>query len=1444
MNIYSNLQKAIVANILITLIFLIPSASKAQILYNFTTYNSEKGFAQKDVMKIIQDQSGQMWFATWDGLYRYDGFQFYDYKARPGDGIRLESNRLENICNDKYCIWMRGYNGNISFFNKILLTIDNLPFENYVAQDMQPSLSGGIWIKTTDNRLILASIDSMTRKVKIKVLFKPNQLLIHRVYQDPSGKLWILTSKGIWSYNQKMKLVREGFDCFDLIRQQRYNIFCGTDGRILIINREGTFISKLPTLSTLTSIIRLPNGNMLISTKGDGLFVVSNKFTVIKHFTTSNSQLNSNQIINLKSDTHHDIWFCTGKPGVMRYNSTNNELSLLQMKGEFSIDPSMWKNDVKIVEDRKGNTWISPSGNGLAWFDRTNNRLIPFFDEDKQKEWTAENDVVDMFVDKQDNLWFCGKYTGLQKATSNQQQFHTLDIKSNTESGRDVRGIFQDHEGRIWIGAKNGVISVFDHTFRFLGNLTYNGRIRKESYDNIAHAYCFTEDRNGTIWIGTKYKGLLKLTPKGVLNYNISHFLSDGKPYSLPCNDIFSIYLDRNNRLWLATFGGGISYISLNDPKHRFIHAGNELKTYPMVFNRTRYITSDNKNHIWVGTTHGLICFNENFQDPRHIKFLRYVRDPNDSTSLSYNDVLEIFFTHQGGMYVCTYGGGFCCVDWRNIKHLKFKPFTISNGLRSDIIYSVQEDLHHNLWFASEDGLIKFYPKSERIEIFSSRFFEKNIFINEGQAIRLDNGRLLYPLRNRSVMYFDPLKVKVSSYIPHIIFTRFYIGQTEQLPSSAKGSILRENINYTQSIVLPYNKNSINVEFSALDYRDPDNISYSYQLVGLDRRWNMIGNRHNAIYNSLPPGKYILQVRSTNSDGVWVNNLREIHIIVKPPFWQTGWAILIYLSIIISIIIISAYILFTILRLRQKVNIEREISNLKMKFFTDISHEIRTPLTLISGNIKEIIRKGLPDNNLQERLRVVNKNSNRLLNLVNQMLDIRKIESGKMKLTLQRVDLGLFIKSLMDNFKILAAERQIEFILQKPESPIVIWADSQKLDKIIFNLLSNAFRFTPTGKHITVTLEKSNNGALISVMDEGKGISKENQKKIFEIFNSDDQGSLTHQSHSGIGLALTKELVELHGGKIGLKSELGAGSTFIVYLPQNEPSKNPNADYVVSDKIVESANSFEIESDEKHSETKNRTNYSNNTLLIVEDNIEMREFICMILREDYNILEAENGLKGLKMALEKQPDLIISDYMMPIMDGIEMVKTLRSNMQTSHIPIIILSAKTDEESKIKGFDTGADSYIEKPFSADILRARINNLIERRKDLQRTFQQKYIEKKDKVLSTVNEADKLFMDKLTKILEENISNDALNVDDVAAMMGISRSVYFKKLKSLTGLGPNDFLKGLRMQRAAELIDKGLYCNFDIATIVGIGDAHYFSKCFKQYFGVTPTAWKKRK
>ena len=614
-----------------------------------------------------------------------------------------------------------------------------------------------------------------------------------------------------------------------------------------------------------------------------------------------------------------------------------------------------------------------------------------------------------------------------------------------------------------------------------------------------------------------------------------------------------------------------------------------------------------------------------------------------------------------------------------------------------------------------------------------------------------------------------------------------------------------------------------------------------------------------------------------------MDNERILDIVILPSFWETPIAYVLYILFILIIILVAVYILFTIYRLKHEVSVEQQISDIKLRFFTNISHELRTPLTLIAGPVEQVLKNDRLPADAREQLVVVERNTSRMLRLVNQILDFRKIQNKKMKMQVQRVDIVPFVRKVMDNFEAVAEEHRIDFLFQTEKEHLYLWVDADKLEKIVFNLLSNAFKYTPNGKMITMFIREDENTVSIGVQDQGIGIAENKKKSLFVRFENLVDKNLFNQASTGIGLSLVKELVEMHKATISVDSRLGEGSCFKIDFLKGKEHYDKETEFILEDaeapvrmgQVVDIANSS-IQSEtlipdesEKieavYEEDAAKEENSKELMLLVEDNQELREFLRSIFSPMYRVVEAADGREGANKALKYLPDIIISDVMMPEKDGIEMTRELRADMTTSHIPIILLTAKTTIESKLEGLEYGADDYITKPFSATYLQARVENLLMQRKKLQSFYRDSLMHihisagQEDAPVATdvpsaeedtsetvpatleMSPNDRKFMDKLVELMEQNMDNGELVVDDLVRELAVSRSVFFKKLKTLTGLAPIEFIKEMRIKRATQLIETGEFNMTQISYMVGINDPRYFSKCFKAQVGMTPTEYR---
>ncbi len=1002
-------------------------------------------------------------------------------------------------------------------------------------------------------------------------------------------------------------------------------------------------------------------------------------------------------------------------------------------------------------------------------------------------------------------------------------------------------------------------------------------------------AYFIMQDSKGIIWIATKGNGLVRaeqISPTS-MSYKLTRYQHDSNDmYSLSDNNVYCVYEDHHGRIWAATFAGGINYISQGEHGETvFINHRNNLKGYPIdVCYKARFITSDNNGRLWVGTTTGAVAFDENFKKPEDIQFHHFSRVPNDTKSLSNNDVHWIIATQQKELYLATFGGGLNkLISISENGHGEFKSYSVLDGLSSDVLLSIREDHKQNLWISTENGICKFVPSGERFENYDERSISFRVRFSEAASTLTSGGDMLFGTSNGLFM-FTPDSIRKSSYVPPVVFSKLMVANEDVIPGEK--SILKVDLDDTQELVLSHDENIFSVQYAALDYTNPQNIQYAYILDGFEKQWTFADRQRSVTYTNLPKGDYIFRVRSTNSDGVWVDNERILNITILPSFWETPLAYVLYVCFVLLIIFVAVYILFTIYRLKHEVSVEQQISDIKLRFFTNISHELRTPLTLIAGPVEQVLKNDKLPADAREQLVVVERNTNRMLRLVNQILDFRKIQNKKMKMQVQQLNVVAFVRKIMDNFESVAEEHNIDFLFQTEKEALNLWVDADKFEKIVFNLLSNAFKYTPNGKMITVFIREDEGTVSVGVQDQGIGIAENKRKSLFVRFENLVDKNIFNQASSGIGLSLVKELVEMHKATISVDSRLGEGSCFKVDFLKGKEHYNSSVEFILEDsvaplsmeRIVDIANSslqteaaiadapdLEVSAVKEEAEESS----SKELMLLVEDNQELRSFLRSIFASTYRVVEASEGMEGWSKALKYLPDIIISDVMMPEKDGIEMTRELRADMTTSHIPIILLTAKTTIESKLEGLEYGADDYITKPFSATYLQARVENLLMQRKKLQNFYRDSLTHvtvsetpvaqgetlaghasaepvssaAEEPAMPEMSPNDRKFMDKLVDLMEQNMDNGELVVDDLVRELAVSRSVFFKKLKTLTGLAPIEFIKEMRIKRAAQLIETGEFNMTQISYMVGINDPRYFSKCFKAQVGMTPTEYREK-
>lgn len=1453
-----------ILRLLIYMVLLTPIMLLAQPICQIQHFSIYNGLVQRTVSDIVQDSKGFIWFSTWNGLNRYDGYTFKNYKAYPGDGCTLTSNRILRIVPDQQNnIWCQTYDARVYLFDShqekfidILQPFEQKSGETYIVRKIYALSKGVSWIVCdhgafrVDEQKLENEDEGAITPYTPEIGNLPGRK-ISRIEQDADGDEWIFTDKSVCIVGQKTISDKTHFTSFCENNEKMYLI---SSKHLAIYNQQNGQVQyeEIPLdYSRLNCILSLGKDTIGIGTN-NGIILF---FAKSKQFRNVEMHFN---VMRLFEDSHNELWlFSKEQRGIVRYDPLTNEQQHYETPTQNMPKAELRSRDV-IFEDSQGTLWVVPHLGCLSYYDREDKELKPYYTDYSKPESKFTPVILNFYVDNQKNFWYANNFW-MDKISffPNASQLTTFD------SGHETRAIMVDKQQNLWVANKKGVIRIFNPDKTLKGYLTPEGTISPKAISFSRNIYCFTEDEQGNIWMGSKWDGIIRLSPKRDGSFQIRNYVhKEEDPYSLSNNSVYCIYQDSKKRMWIATHGGGINLLQETaDGEIRFLHNGNLLKDYSKdKFNKVRVIKEVN-NTLLVGTTEGLITFSCNFERPEEIKFYTNVRIPDLASSLSSNDVIYIYTDSRQNSYVLTFTGGINQIISYNLltDQIQFKTYTKRNGLVSDLVLSMIEDQQKNLWVISENTLAKFDPENGTFEHYNEKHLQKEIYFSEASPAIIRNQLILGT--DAGILKINPAAFSKSSYTPPIVFTSLKIqGVQQQL-----------DLDDLEELKLKPDERNVSFQFAALDYINPSSISYAYRLKGLEEKWNEVENSRTASYINLPPGNYELQIRSTNSDGVWTDNVRKLSVIVIPTFWETYWAVLVYIILFILFTATIVYIILYIYKLRHQIYMEQQLANIKLRFFTDISHELRTPLTLITSPLGEVLEHEPLTPSARKLLTVVHNNTERMLRLVNQILDFRKIENKKMKLLLEKTDIVELLQKVMDNFRLIAEEKSINFRLQTDKESIHCWIDQDKVEKIIFNLLSNAFKYTPVNKSITVYAHTTKDKVMISVTDEGIGIDSKKQQSLFQRFETLVNNNILQPS-SGIGLSLVKELIELHQGNIQVNTEVGIGSEFIVTLPLDQKvyEGRENTEFILNDgnsvpaekkneirPMVEIASMADITPSETAKEPNQISNEEDPvSILIVEDNVELRNFLSDILSESYRVLTATNGQEGLDQAWEYIPDLIISDIMMPAMDGLDMVKNIKENREICHIPIILLSAKSSLDDRISGLEQGIDDYITKPFSATYLKIRIKSLLHQRKELQEIYWKAWSEKLNNTQETTLEEkltpsqpqiisyDEQFMQQVMQVMEEQMENSELTVDEFAQLLNLGRSVFYQKLKSIIGLSPVDFIREIRIKRAVQLIDSGEYNFSQVAYMTGFNDPKYFGKCFKRQMGMTPSEYKENK
>ncbi len=1375
---------AIALNVLAFPVFSIAKTEFNNHILDFTkkTLTLDDGLCSDEVKQIYKDNDGFIWIATNNGLSLYDGHSFTTFKSNLHNWDLLS-------CNDITCI--------------IDDNDDNL------------------WIGTIDGLNVLDKATGSFRKINSQA-FKNNP--IAQILPASDGSIMIATDRGLVIYHpdkdsctvvtrQSTGDIMPQTAIKSLLEDDKKNIWIGTwnEGLFRIDAKTGKYISypKMNKQNSAHYIYQDSSGNIWIGTWGYGLHKLKNPYDMDKlswetYASTSHNSNNSlidNTIYTItEGPWKNSIW--VGTPvGISVLDKNTGEI-LTNFYPDKSTNSISGGEVNSILTDDNGSLWIGMLGSGIDVFN-----FIPPQDfytnslNDIQKRLQS-NSVRSILIDKNDNMWLgigSQHLVQINKKTGHWKCDDEIPGFASTR-GYTVMAITQSRiTGNIWIGTYDGGLMVYDPSTQTVN--CYKQENTQWMPGN--RIYAITEDHRGQMWIGTQY-GFGMYSPSGG-SYAKFYNIKAGK---LNINEIpvNSIVEDKNGVKWIGTRTSGII---------RLEGEGGEaseysIKTYAPDNGRLNAINAislliDAKDRIWAGTQGGGLS----------------LYDPQKDTFVS--------------------------------KHAEWE-------LPGDDIYSMLADKNGNLWMATNSGLVNLIftdgePTKPIYRLYTvANGLQSNIF-NTNVAFKKADGEMFFG-GHHGYNSFYPEKIKTADFDAPIAITDILIhGKSWMtLDASDRAKISNETPNFTKQITLDYKQNNFSIEFAALDYKSPEQNRYSYMLKGYSDEWRYVDEKHRyAQYNNLAPGTYEFVLRATNSSGKWIDRPQTLKIKILPPPWLSWWAYSIYAVLLLALIILGYRFAKKKIRLYNERELEKfisdkaeEMNHAKLQFFTNITHELLTPLTIISASIEEL-KANAPQ--YKDTYKAMLVNTNRLIRLIQQILEFRKAETGNLKLKVSQGDLAAFVRNCTNSFKPLMKKKDIHFSVECNPEPLHAYFDSDKIDKILYNLLSNASKYNKEGGNvwITLTLSANKKNAILSVKDDGEGMTAEAQKTLFQRFYEGDYRKY-NTSGTGIGLSLARDLVQLHQGTIEGHSEPGKGMEFVIKIPINreaysEDCIDDSRDQlpIVQREIIVDDNDSNIPQPKEPAKESKR-NAKEYTLLLVEDNSDLLQVMARLLSHEYNVMAAHNGKEAIDIISNNDIHLIISDIMMPDTDGLQFCKYIKSHLETSHIPVILLTAKDREEDRIEAYQSGADAYIKKPFNLSLLQARITNLLKTHERANKDF-------KKQLVFDVNELnytsiDEEFLKKAISIVQEHLSDPDYDQSRFVEDMGTSKSTLFRKLKSLTGLSYSSFVRNIRIKAACQIMEEKRHIRIsELAYAIGFNDPKYFSTCFKKEFGIHPSEYMKR-
>lgn len=1341
--------------LLILLLLISIFSARAQQNYPVEYIGIEQGLSNNAVTAIYQDHNGFMWFGTYDGLNRYDGYGFRVFRNKPRDTTSLINNRIVTISEDQENNLWIGTKQGISVYSNITFRFASISYLPHGENNPQPV-----------------------------------NLSINAIKTDAQG-----------------------------------NVLIGTGGRGLLLYRKGA------------------------------------KYAIQVTYQHENKPLQRYHVQAIWIDKQQRTWLFLQGIGLCTFDQQALTIKLVNNKVRSAY---------ALEADDHGNIWIGAE-NGLVSYN-INTQAVKEYDE--ASGHLTNNKVVGLSMDKEQQLWVATDGGGVnilhvQTGKVNYLQ-PTQDKKSLTSSS--VYAIYEDKEARKWIGTLRGGINLIDvHKERFT-TIAHDPNNHNSPADNFILSFC--EDPEGNLWIGTDGGGASYWNRK---QNNWTSFKHDpGNPRSLSNNFVTSIVRDSRNNIWLATYGGSIN--RYNKDSKTFTSYSCNYSGYVFGDRNVWKLYEDSKQNLWAGATAGGHLYKYNSQADQFELFDNKLTDiislyedkagvlwggtftdlvkidPVNKAHKYYkigNAIRSIYEDKAGNCWIGTEGNGLLLFD-RNKG--TYTSYTESDGLSSNSVLNTLEDKAGNLWISTFNGISKYNRQKKTFRNFYvSDGLQSNQF-NYNAALRLSSGEFVFGgIKGFNIFYPD--SVTDIHTMPHLQLTGLKINNVpvEEEQSLVKGQSLAG----IEELRLPYNKAVISVDFAALEYSAADKIAYAYYMEGWDKDWNYVGKLRTANYSRLNEGDYTLRIKSTNAEGVWNTEERIIKVTVQPPWYRSWWAYLLYM--VVAAAFIRLYLVYKTRqeRLKYQVQItemkaekEKELNERKLSFFTNISHEFRTPLTLIINPIKELLynKEQVVDT---KELNIVYRNARRLLSLVDQLLLFRKADSNADQLRVTKLNFSDLCKEVYLCFVQQARSKKIQYDFQCHNPAIELYADREKIEIALFNLITNAIKFTPEQGKVTITVTETEKQVEVNIIDSGIGIPGNIGNKLFDRFYQVQEKESSLKTGFGIGLYLVKHFIESHLGQIRYTSATGGGTRFTVSLQKGmahfPPASIMAEETSTSSEILEELMEEDIpeqltESMPANEEEDPGTLVTNlPSMLVIDDNHQIRQYVAQLFRKTFRVFEAESGEEGLKMAKENQPDIIISDVVMQGLTGIELCALIKEDPSLNHIPLVLLTASSSPDIKLKGVECGADDYITKPFDKELLIARVGNILKSRNNLQKYFYNEITLQQNTL--KISPEYKEFLERCIAVVEEHLDDETFSIKTLASEVGMSHSNLYKKVKSISGQSVNSFIRFIRLRKAAALFIN-TPCNVNEAAFqVGMSDIKYFREQFNKVFGMNPSEYIKK-